>query len=89
MSVTTFCLGGCCVFSGISPHLAESFGLLQCVSRLCLKVGGKKKKKKAGRWKGGTKCSSVPKTHHLLEVCVVFMALVLECKDDEWMVCQS
>lgn len=30
----------------------------------------------------GTKCSSVPQTPHPLEVCVVFVALVLECGDE-------
>lgn len=42
MSVTTFCLGGCCIFSGISLRLVvvdASFGLLQCVIRLCHKNG--------------------------------------------------
>lgn len=57
-----------------------SFGLLQCVSHLCLKMGKKGRKENEG---GGTKCSSVPKTPHPLEVCVVFMALVLECRDEE------
>ena len=32
---------------------------------------------------GGTKCSSVPKTPCPREVCVVFVALVLECGDEE------
>lgn len=82
------CTGGCCVFSGVSLHsggVVASFGLLQCVIRLWLKVG-----KKGRRGKGeGTKCSSVPKTPHPLEVCVVFVVLVLECGDEEWVVNQS
>lgn len=48
-----------------------SFGLLHCVFGLCLKMD--KKRKAGGR--AGTKCSSVPKTPHPLEVCVVFVAL--------------
>lgn len=53
-----------------------SCGLLQCVS----KMGEKRRREKEG---GGTKCSSVPKTPRPLEVCVVFVALLLECKDEE------
>ncbi len=84
MSVTNICLGGCCVFSGISLHsggVAAGFGLLQCVFLLCLKMGEKRKNGE------GTKCSSVPKTPH--PVCVVFVVLVLECRDEEWVVNQS
>lgn len=80
-----FCLGGCCVSSGVSLHLVLTVGVGDCRGRLwpasvCLKMGEKGRREKEG---GGTKCSSVPKTPHPLEVCVVFVALVLECGDEE------
>lgn len=59
MSVTNICLGGCCVFSCISLHNGgvASFGLLQCVIRLWLKVG---KKGRRGKGPSVAQCPKLP-----------------------------
>lgn len=59
MSVTNICLGGCCVFSCISLHNGgvASFGLLQCVIHLWLKVG---KKGRRGKGPSVAQCPKLP-----------------------------
>lgn len=65
------------------------WGVCRCKlwpASMCLKMGGKRRRDIEG---GGTKCSSVPKTPHPLEVWVVVVALVLECEGEEWVGYQS
>lgn len=61
-----FCLGGCCVLAGVSLHVSVA--------------GVGLERMKEGR--EGPSVAQCPKPPRCLAVCVVFMALVLECTDE-------